>query len=362
MIPVLFPALERTFTNNGLGGLPNAISCFVTEKRNTPGGYYLEMEYPIDGLHFGDIIQERIIFASPAPGIAPEPFRIQRISRPINGIVQIEAPHVSSELRSITAYGTFADTHSAKQAFDQFVSVAERSGQSVDFEFYTDGWSDSGKTISFPTPTSLQDILFGVEGSILENFGGEFAFYNRRIELTNARGKDTGIEIRYGINMSDIESETDSSELVTAVVPYWSGDIDGVQTVIIGDICLSANADAFAYLRTIPLDVTSKFEGTDAPTKAQVNSAGLAFVGGTELQNLNVSTRVKYTPEYFSVADRPIYLCDTVKVVHPDLQVSNTAKIVETRYNVLTERYDEITIGSIKKSIVDTIAKMIKKG
>jgi phage-related protein len=48
--------------------------------------------------------------------------------------------------------------------------------------------------------------------------------------------------------------------------------------------------------------------------------------------------------------------------VHPDLGVKSTAKVVETKFNVLTERYDELTIGSIKQSIVDTIAKMIKKG
>ena len=33
----------------------------------------------------------------------------------------------------------------------------------------------------------------------------------------------------------------------------------------------------------------------------------------------------------------------------------------EAKYNTLVERYDELTIGSIRKSIVDTIADIIKK-
>ena len=99
MIPVLYPSTETLFTTNGLGGLPDAISCVVTEQRNTQGGYYLEMEYPIDGLHYDLLAPERIIYAAPSMGNTPQPFRISRITRPINGIVHIEAPHISAQLR-----------------------------------------------------------------------------------------------------------------------------------------------------------------------------------------------------------------------------------------------------------------------
>ena len=361
MIPVLYPATERTFANNGLGGLPNATSCTVTEKRNTPGGYFLEMDYPIDGLHYGDIINERIIYASPAPHKVPQPFRIRRVSRPINGIVHIEAPHVSSEVSGITTYGEY-DVHAPDVAFSEFATVARSFGQTVNFLFYTDMWLDDAKHVKFLEPVSLQDAIYGRDGSLLDVFGGELDFDAWNIALKKRRGVDTGIEIRYGVNMSDIESETDSSELVTAVVPYWSGDVGGTETVIVGDLCASDNASAFAYIRTIPLDVSNQFDSDTVPKKEQVTAAGQSFIDSTDLKNLNTSTRVKYDPITLGIGDRSIYLCDTVKVVHPDLGVSSTAKVVEVKYNVLTERYDEITIGSIKQSIVDTIAKMIKKG
>ena len=41
MIPILYPSSATTFGNNGLGGLPDATACTVTEERN--GEYYLEM-------------------------------------------------------------------------------------------------------------------------------------------------------------------------------------------------------------------------------------------------------------------------------------------------------------------------------
>lgn len=362
MIPVLYPALENTFNNNGLGGLPNATSCIVTEKRNTPGGYYLEMDYPIDGLHYGDIIPERIIYASPAPKKVPQPFRIQRVSRPINGIVHIEAPHVSAELQKLVSYG-HVSVFSPVVGFNFFKNEANRLfGLDVPFEFSSDILKEKAVTLSADTPTSIENVILGSEGSILDIFGGEYEFDNRRIVLHNQRGVDTGIEIRYGVNMSDIEAETDSSELVTAVVPYWAGSVNDVETVVVGELCVSDNASAFAYIRTIPLDVSNQFDSDTVPTKAQVTAAGQSFISSTDLKNLNTSTRVKYDPITLGIGDRSIYLCDTVKVVHPDLGVSSTAKVVETRFNVLTERYDEITIGSIKQSIVDTIAKIIKKG
>ena len=34
MIPILFPQAETAFTSNGIGRLPDIISCIVTEERN----------------------------------------------------------------------------------------------------------------------------------------------------------------------------------------------------------------------------------------------------------------------------------------------------------------------------------------
>ena len=66
MKPILFPEGQTDFTTNGIGRLPDAISCTVTEERN--GQYELHMEYPIDGQHMEDIRYSRIILATAADG------------------------------------------------------------------------------------------------------------------------------------------------------------------------------------------------------------------------------------------------------------------------------------------------------
>ena len=84
---LLYPSVETDFENNGLGALSDAISCEVTEERN--GAFELQMEYPITGIHYQDIKPRRIITAKPNPYGDIQPFRIYRITRPMNGKVKV---------------------------------------------------------------------------------------------------------------------------------------------------------------------------------------------------------------------------------------------------------------------------------
>lgn len=356
MIPILYPSTETAFENNGLGGLPDAISCVVTEQRNTQGGYYLEMEYPVDGLHYDLLAPERIIYAAPAMGNTPQPFRISRITRPINGIVHIEAPHISAQLQKITTSGTFTARSFTGITYD-YAQAARGFGQTFPFFFSSDK-TFTETQISFPEPIPFANVLLGAEGSILDTFGGEYEWNGREVILHDSRGVDSGLEIRYGVNMSDLEAETDATELVTACVPYWKGTVNEVDTVVIGDMCSASNASAYAYVRCVPLDVSQQFEleADQQPTQAQVTAKGQSFIDSTDLKELTMSINVKYTP---LMENRNINLCDTVRVVHPDLGVSSTAKVVETRYNTLIERYEELTIGTMRQTIVDTIARLL---
>jgi phage minor structural protein len=298
MIPILYPATETAFATNGLGGLPDAISCVVTEQRNTQGGYWLEMDYPVDGIHYDLLVQERIIYAAPAMGKAPQPFRIRRISRPIDGIVHIEAPHVSAELQKIVTYGRTV-SNNPEAVWYTLTQTAIGLGQSTRATWLmTDILSAEDKTIEFAEPTALSDILVGHKGSIVDTYGGELSYDNWLITLKQNRGVDSGIEIRYGVNMNDIEAETDTSELVTAVIPYWKGSVNNQDVVVVGDMCSSGNAGAFAYVRCIPLDVSSQFdlEQDQQPSKTDVTAKGQAYISATDLDELTMSINVKYTP------------------------------------------------------------------
>lgn len=50
-----------------------------------------------------------------------------------------------------------------------------------------------------------------------------------------------------------------------------------------------------------------------------------------------------------------IKLCDTVTVIYEKLGIETTAKVTETEYDVLRDRYTSINIGDIRANIADTI-------
>ena len=92
---------------NGVGILSDAISCVITEELN--GEFELEMEYPITGIHYSELIMRRLICAKPNPTDNPQLFRIYDISKPINGVVTINAHHISYDM---TGYAVSPFAHS----------------------------------------------------------------------------------------------------------------------------------------------------------------------------------------------------------------------------------------------------------
>ena len=92
----LFDASETTFTANGKGVISDAVSCVVFQVLN--GEYELQMEYPVSGIRFSDITSRSIIMAKPDKISDEQPFRIYRITKPLNGIVTIYARHLAYDI------------------------------------------------------------------------------------------------------------------------------------------------------------------------------------------------------------------------------------------------------------------------
>lgn len=355
MIPVLFEAGTSDFSSNGLGRLPDAISCTVEEERN--GKYELEMIYPLDGLHYSDIVHSRIIRAKPSDGKDPQPFRIYYISRPMDGKVTIRAEHISYQLSHIPV-----SPFSAKSLAAALVGLKANAAENCPFEFWTN------KTVSadfdLKEPRSVRACLGGVRGSILDTFGtGEYEFDNYTVRLWLSRGSDKGVTLRYGKNITDIKQEENIADTITGIYPFWkSTEMDGVDPVVVElpeRVLHSENSSNFPYQRTITLDVSGDFQ--TAPTEEQLRERARAYMQANNVGVPKVSVKVSFAPlwqseEYRELANlERVNLCDTVAVKFEKLGISTTSKVIATKYNVLTERYDEITLGDAKSSLAATL-------
>ena len=346
---LLYPSEEQAFDTNGQGALSDCISCQVTEERN--GAYELQMEYPIDGIHYSEIAQRSILFAKPTPYEDPQPFRVYRITKPLNGRVTVYAQHLSYDLSGIPV-SPFT-VNSVTGAFSNFKTKAAVENP---FTFWTDKTTQAA--FSVETPASIRSLLGGSQGSILDVYGGEYEFDRWTVKLWNQRGQDSGVTIRYGKNLTDLQQDENISNVATGVYPYWKSAGEDATLVELPEKIVNAPG-TYNFTRVVPLDLSAQFD--EQPTVAQLRARAQKYVEDNNVGIPTVSLTVAFQPldqteEYknFALLER-VNLCDTVTVEYPELGVSAKAKCIRTVYDVLKGRYARIELGDARANIADTI-------
>lgn len=349
---LLYPQSESNFNNNGIGALSDAISCNITEERN--GIYELEMQYPISGLHYSEIKNRSIIFVKPDPYRDPQPFRVYRITKPLSGQVTVYGQHISYDLSGIVV-----SPFSASSCLAALQGIETYSSTENPFTFWTDK-SNTGN-FSVDVPSSVRSLLGGTEGSILDVYKGEYEFDRWDVKLWNQRGQNSGVTIRYGKNLTDLQQDENISNIATGVYPYWKGSDN--ELVELPEKIVNAPG-TYHFTKIIPLDFSGDFQ--DKPSEDQLRQRAEQYVEDNEIGVPAVSITVAFQPleqteEYKDIAllER-INLCDTVTVEYPELGVSATAKCVKTVYDVLKDKYSSIELGEAKTNIADTIANQQK--
>ena len=345
----LYEQSEKNFTTAGLCTLPDATSCVVTEERN--GAYELEMQYPINGIAYSSITARRIIFCRPNPYEREQPFRIYKISKPINGIVTVYAQHISYDLKGIPLSPFTAENIlTALQGFTTY-AVGDQP-----FTFTTDKTTTANFAVT--VPSSARSMLGGTDGSLLDVYGGEYVFDRYIVALKAARGENHGVEIRYGKNLTDVTQEENISKVATGVYPYWKSMTDDT-LVMLPEKTLAAPG-TYTFSHVVPLDLSTEWD--EAPTEAQLRARAQKYMEDNAIGVPEVSISVSFQPladtvEYKDLAPlEEVRLCDTVTVLYPELGVSATAKVIRCVYNVLLGRYDKIDIGDARTTLADTIA------
>lgn len=348
MKPILFDVGETEFVGNGLGVLADAVSCIVTEERN--GAFELELEYPVNGIHYAELALRRIILAAPNAAAVAQPFRIYKLSRPMSGVVAVSASHISYDLSGVPVSPFTATT-----AAEAFAGVSANALIESPFTFTSELATQGNFSVS--VPASIRSLLGGTEGSIIDVYGGEYEFNRFNIILRAARGQNRGVSIRYGKNLTSLEQDENCESVYTGVLGYWAGSDGG--PLVVGEIAYAPGT--YAVQRIQVVDFTQDYESQ--PTSAQLTAAAASYVSRNKVGVPTVSLSVSFaqlgqSAEYAEIAPlEQVNLCDTVNVEFPALGVSATAKCVKTVYNVLTGRLDSVDIGEARGNIASTIAE-----
>lgn len=348
MKPILFPSTATEFNTHGLGVLTDAISCTVTEERN--GAFELTMQYPDTGVHFDEITDRCIIYAIPSPYRAPQPFRIYRITRPMDGIIMVYARHLTYDLSGVPL-----NPFTAINAPDALSKLSLNAAVDSPFTF----WTDKSTVASFAVsvPSSTRSVLGGSSGSILDVYGGEYEWDGFTVRLYGQRGYDNGVVISYGKNLTDIEQDRNIASVATGIYPYWTNTEGALVTC---DPKIVNAPGTYDFTRVVPVDFSGDFE--EQPTPAQLQARAEQYVADNRIGIPKTSITASFVQlEQFSEYEdlallEKCDLCDTVTIRYPQLGVEAKAEIVKIETDVLLERYNSVEIGDVRANIADTIA------
>lgn len=347
MIPILYEAAATSFITNGIARLRDAASALVTEEKN--GVYELTMTYPVDGAHFEDIIPGRIIGVTHDDSGDIQPFDIVSYSKPIDGMATFHAVHISYRQSFFTVTGQ--NINSLADALD-LLATAEPTNP---FTYQTDISSNAYLAAADGTPKSVRQLLGGSAGSILDAYGGEYEFDGFTVNLWRNRGQNRDLAVRYGINMTAYQDDTDYLGAFTSCIPFWAGG----DAVVIGNKVDSGLTSYNGRDLCVPLDLTDKFE--TEPSTADLEAEALAYMTSNQsnLPQQNIKVDFLRLQDFSGYEDfqnlMACNLCDTISVVFPKYGMTGTYQIVRTVWNVLENRYQEMELGALQTTLAEAL-------
>lgn len=354
-MPILYRADETEFDTYGIGVLSDCTFCEVTEERN--GAFECVMKYPLHGALFDEIKNDRVILVKPNDTSRSQPFRIYRITTPMNGIITVYAQHISYDLSGIGVLCFESKSVSPQLALERiFANTSSKHG----FKCRTD--LSAPRAFSVSKPMSIRACLGGTEGSVLDVWGGEYEWNMFDVILHSKRGKDNGVVIEYGKNLTSLEQDNDFSSVYTHLLPYAvvkNGDTENVVTL--SEAVLPV-VEKYAREKTLIKDFSSFFKDGETVTEDTLRAKAKSYIKqnpfGDETPTVKVSFEPLWQqPEYSQFLEK-VNLCDTVTVRHADMNIEVKTKVIETVYDALAEKYSSITLGTAKSNFVNTVAEI----
>ncbi|EKF51711.1 phage tail spike protein [Lactococcus garvieae] len=357
-IMILHDKTNNNWNSQGIGPLHDALDPIVTRGRN--GAYDLSFTYPVHGVLFKELVVGRWIVADAGPSqtAKAQRFEITEITRPLDGKVEVYCEHYSFKLlRSIVKIGSKFENITAQAALNQLKDRMEPKG---DFTFYSDVATKS--SIDFTDPAkfkNVQEVLGGVQGSILDNFGGEYLFNNNEVRLLAKAGVERNVIIAYGKNLTDISQEESIENTFTSVYGWAKLDGEDGQIITLPEIYLDSEyVSNYTQRRIQMVDFSDKKPESVSALRDMVKS----YIKTNKVGIPKVNIKTSYVDLASSVMDEQLKnleeldLCDWVTVLFNELNINTSAQIIKTVWNVALDKFDSLELGEASTNMSKVIS------
>lgn len=356
---------ETVILSNGDAILDNiCTSCKVTE--NLDGTYGLDAEFIIDDDGLWEYLQEEAILKIKVD-YGDEYFRITKPRKTRNRII-IYAIQVTiyetihlwlNDVRPTGLNGTAA----INWILDGAVGVKE-------LEVYS---NISESNTAYYEDMNMYKAIHDCDQSFLNRWGGEIQRRGYLLKILDKVGKDRGVQIRSCKNLKGFEANTDVDSITTRIKPkgYDGITINGFIDSPILNNYARAYTKEFTYSDVKVKSSESETEGFNTLEEAQAELKRLAQLEYTE-NNVDIISAdytidfvdLSQTEEYKNyIKAEKVYIGDEVSVFESKLNINVVVRAIERKYNVLTQKVEEIKLSNKdigRKSINDVMIDISK--
>lgn len=372
MRPILFNKNEQSFDTYGLGEL-DVTKGTTTRERN--GNYTLYAEIPVNDPMVSILKKEMKLKADAGLRTKNQTFEISRIVKDSSNIVKIYGQHISHKLEYMALRNATAFAGSAYSA------LAIWKGALIgDLRF--DVWSDIQTTakgvFDISKMENARQALGGVEGSILDIYGGEYEFDNMTVRLHKQLGRTAPTVLEYGRNILSAESDETIESAYTSVLPFATytpdkleGDTsdnqpDAVTVTLPEDYVDSKYKDLYAHRRIKVVDFSSEFKSDsknkDIPTPDKLRKMATDYMERNAIGKPKINIKIEYADlaKTLDYADNgwieELELCDIVPIYYPQIGLTDeTAKVTTVTYDFVNERNESVEFGDIGTNVRATM-------
>lgn len=370
MRPILYNKNETRFDTYGLGEI-DALKGNATRERN--GNYSAYLEYPASGPLASVFEKEMKFKADAGTRTKNQTFEIVRVVKDSSSTIKIYAQHISHKLEYMSVRHGIKVSGTADLALKTWA-------KNLIGDYHFDTWSDIDTvlpiTFLIDKMENARLALGGVEGSILDIWGGEYEFDNQTVRLHKRLGRRAPTVLEYGRNILSAESDESIESAYTSVVPFATytpesreGDSrqqDPVLVTIPESYVDSKYVSMYANRRIKVVDFSSEFkdEGTgeskkkDIPTPEKLKALAVKYMDNNRIGAPKINTKIEYVDlaQTLDYAERgwieELELCDIVPIYYPEIGITeDDAKVTKVVYDFLNDRNESVEFGIIGESI-----------
>ena len=329
------------------------LTCVLYAEIN--GEIKIELTHKYDKLGRWKYLLEENVIACPTPWGEKQLFRIYKKTKSLNKVTAY-ASHVFYDLRHKTLLDVRPTDKNGEEALNIILAGTGYTGHS----------NITLKTTAYYERKNIVAAIAGdIEQSFLNRWGGEILPDNFDIYIYDRIGKDRGVRVEFGHNMTQIEETIDMSNVITRIIPVGyngimlAGDEPWVDSPYI-------NAYAQIYEKEVKYenikvkesaDATEGYETLEEAQAALKAAAEADFNNGVDKPAVNYVVNMallENTAEYKNYKMlEVVQLGDTVTCRHRKIEIDVEARCISIEFDCIRKKTQKIELGEYVQTYFD---------